>query len=102
MVLEYMNRDKLSTKINVDYLNQTVSIKNYTSDMLARAFGVNEHPTFKDYEEFLESRCFPRTRDHVKWILNDMGLDSYDPLSIVKKTGGRMADDYMWIRFVED
>jgi hypothetical protein len=102
MVLDYMDKDKLSTRIYVDYGNESVKIENFTDDLIERAFGANETPSFSDYEKFLESRCFPRTRDHVKWILRDLGLDSYEPLTIVKKTAGRMAEDDMWIKFVEE
>ena len=102
MVLEYMKDDKLSTRIYADYKTRTVKIENYTDDMVDRAFGVNENPTFKDYEEFLEERCFPRTRDKMKLILQDMGLDYYDPLLIIRKTQGRMAEDSMWIRIKEE
>lgn len=85
MVLEYRNKDSLSTRIYVDYGNESVKIENFTDDLIERAFGANETPSFSDYEKFLESRCFPRTRDHVKWILRDLGLDSYEPLTIVKR-----------------
>lgn len=100
MVLEYYDRDKLSTTINVDYKRQKVSIVNYTDDLIARAFGINENPSFQDFEDFLESRCFPRSRDHLKWVLRDLGLDCYDPLAIIQKTYGKMADDYMWLKII--
>lgn len=100
MVLEYYNGERLSTRITVDYRTQKVAVVNYTDDLIARAFGVNEDPSFQDYEDFLESRCFPRTRDHLKWVLQDLGLDCYDPLAIVQKTSGRMADDHMWLKII--
>lgn len=99
MILEYYNKDKLSTLINVDYPNKKVSIVNYTDDLVSRAFGINENPTIKDFEEFLEDRCFPRSRDKLKLILKDIGVDYYDPYLICKKTEGRMAEDNMWIKF---
>lgn len=101
MILEYMHDDDVSTRIDVDYKKNTVKIKNYTNDNINRAFGCNEHPSMEDFEEFLEDRCFPRTRDHLKLILRDMGLDYYDPLAIVRITQGRLEGDRMWIRFVE-
>ena len=63
-----------------------------------RAFGVNETPSFEDYEEFIESRCFPRTRDKMKIMLEGLGIPFYDPILIVEKTGGRMAEDDFWIK----
>ncbi|MCM1282297.1 MAG: hypothetical protein NC180_04475 [Muribaculaceae bacterium] len=102
MVLEYYDRDKLSTKIVVDYKTQSVKIENYTDDLIARAFGINENPTFADYEYFLESRCFPKTRDHLKWVLHDIGVSHYEPLAIIHKTAGRLADDAMWLKIVQE
>ena len=96
--LWYMNGQHVCTLIDVDDINQRVMIRNYTSNILLRAFGKNEHPTYKDYEEFLESRCFPGQRDKMKLILKDLDLPFYDPFMIVKKTEGRMAEDDFWIR----
>lgn len=102
MILEYMNKDSLSTRIVVDYKTQTVQIENFTDNMLARAFGVNVMPSFADYEKFLEERCFPRTRDKMKFLLRELDLDYYDPLSIIEKTQGRMAEDTMWIHIIKE
>ncbi len=95
----YMHDQHVCTLIDVDLAAQRVRIRNYTDDLQMRAFGKIEKPTFKDYEEFLESRCFPRERDKMKLILRDLDLPFYDPLMIVRKTGGRMAEDRFWIKF---
>ena len=63
-----------------------------------RAFGRNEKPDYRDYEEFLESRCFPRTRDQMKLMLRELSLPFYDPFLIIQKTQGRMAEDNFWIQ----
>lgn len=96
--LWYMCKNRICTVIDVDERNRMVRIYNYTNDLLSRAFGVIEHPSFEDYEEFLESRCFPRTRDKMKLILKEMDLPFYDPFMIIEKTNGRMAEDDYWIR----
>lgn len=57
-----------------------------------------EQPDFAQYEEFLESRCFPRSRDKLKLELKKLDLPFYDPLMIIEKTEGRMAEDDFWIR----
>lgn len=51
---------------------------------------------------FFESRCFPRTRDNVQKLLQDLGLEYYDPYLICLKTNGRMTNDHFWIRFKGD
>lgn len=96
--LWYMSADKVCTIIDVDERDRKVKIYNYTKDYIARAFGRKEHPTFEEYEEFLESRCFPRSRDKIKLVLKELELPFYDPFMIVEKTGGRMAEDDFWIR----
>lgn len=86
------------TIIDVDFLNEKVKIQNRTDDVLRRAFGINQDPTWKDFCGFLEERCFPRSRGLVKEKLKELGLSSYDPLQIVEKTQGRMAEDDMWLK----
>lgn len=96
--LWYMEGDHVCTMIDVDERLRKVRIRNYTHDVIKRAFGRDEHPTYEDYEAFLESRCFPRSRDKMKLILRDLDLPFYEPFMIIEKTGGRMAEDDFWIR----
>ncbi|MCD8369002.1 MAG: hypothetical protein LUC94_01485 [Clostridiales bacterium] len=100
MRMIFMHRDRVCTIIDIDFKNRQIFIQNQTDDLLHRAFGVIEHPTWEDFEEFLESRCFPRTRANLKLVLRDVGVSSYDPLQIIEKTQGRMAEDHQWIRIL--
>ena len=65
-------RDQLCTTIDIDFRHEKIAIQNYTKKIPLRAFGVVEHPTWDDFTWFLESRCFPKTRDHSKDILKEM------------------------------
>lgn len=94
----YMHNQKVCTMIDVNEVRKEVQIKNYTDNMLFRAFGVNENPDYERYMEFLESRCFPESRDKMKLVLRDLDLPFYDPFMIIEKTEGRMAEDNFWIR----
>lgn len=94
----YMYKNKVCTLIDVDEVKQIVQIKNYADNIMFRAFGSNQKPDIEDYREFLESRCFPRTRDKMKLVLRDLGIPFYDPYLIIQKTEGRMAEDDFWIR----
>ena len=98
MRMTYMNGHSPCTEIDVDFLRQEVDIRNYTDDVLLRAFGVKERPSWEDFEDFLAYRCFPKTRGNAKDLLKGLGLSSYDPIQIVEKTRGRIADDDMWLR----
>ena len=96
--IDYMNHEECCTVILVDFLHKKILIRNETDELLFRAFGVKEKPTWEDFEYFLEDRCVPRTRYGMKEILKDYGLDSYDPLAIIEKTGGHMAEDHQWLK----
>ena len=99
--LWYMNKNRPCTLIDVDDASQKIMVKNYADDIMYRAFGVNNHPNYADYLEFLESRCFPSNRDKSKIILEELGIPFYDPFMIIKKTEGRMAEDDFWIEIEE-
>lgn len=96
--ISYMYEERLCTIIDVDDREQRVKIKNFTADPVFCAFGRNGQPSYKEYEEFLESRCFPRSRDKMKIILNELNLPFYNPFLIVQKTEGRMAEDNFWLK----
>lgn len=97
MTLMYQN--KPCTAIDVNFLQNRIRIQNYTKDILHRAFGVKENPTWEDFYVFLQDRCFPKTRGNVRTILAGLGLQDYDPLQIVEKTNGRTAEDDLWLKF---
>lgn len=97
MTLMYQN--KPCTAIDINFLENKIKIQNYTKDVLHRAFGIKENPTWEDFHIFLQDRCFPKTRGNAKAILSGLGLQDYDPLQIVEKTSGRMAEDDLWLKF---
>lgn len=101
MVINYYNKDKLCTKINVNKEDKQISVENYTGIPIEMAFGINENPTWKDFEDFLESRCFPRERHHIQLNLKELGLSEYNPMEICKKTNGRHSKDQQWLEFEE-
>lgn len=96
--LWYMHNQKVCTIIDVNEVRKEVQIKNYTDNLLFRAFGMEETPDYDRYIEFMESRCFPEGRDKMKLILRDLDIPFYDPFLIIEKTEGRMAEDNFWIR----
>ena len=95
---DYMLRDELLTSILADFMHEQIVVFNYSSHPMKRAFGVKKRPSWGDFVSFLEDRCVPRSRDHMKLILHDYKLDSYDPFAIVERTGGRMAEDERYIK----
>ncbi|MEG0756709.1 MAG: Hin recombinase, partial [Oscillospiraceae bacterium] len=75
--------------------------ENEIADPVKTAFGNNPLPTWADFQAFLEERCVPRHRAGLREYLEAIGVDAYDPLTIVEKTAGRMAEDKQWLT-VED
>ena len=98
MRIWYMFHQEICSVIDVDEQARKLQVHNYTNNPIKCAFGREAMPTFEQYEEFLESRCFPKTRDKMKLILRELDLPFYDPLMIIEKTQGRMAEDDFWIR----
>lgn len=88
-----MFHQEICSVIDADERARKMQVYNYTNDAIKRAFGRETMPTFEQYEEFLESRCFPKTRDKMKIVLLEIELPFYDPLMIIEKTQGRMAED---------
>lgn len=98
LLLNYFDKDTLCTQIAADFSDQTICVQNHISDCLRTAFGNNFSPTWNDFEEFLEERCIPRSRAGLREYLETLGLEEYNPLEIIKKTSGKMAEDNQWIQ----
>ena len=98
----YMYKNKPCTLIDVDEAKKIVRIKNYVDNVQFTAFGSNTEPSIADYEDFLESRCLPRSRDKIKLELKELDIPFYDPYLIIKKTQGRMAEDDFWIQIEKE
>jgi len=99
MQIDYMFKASVCTTIYIDFKNEKINIINKTDDILHRAFGVNEKPSWDDFMTFLKDRCFPESRGDKKMLLQLLGIDSYDPLQIVEKTKGKTCEDNQWMKF---
>lgn len=99
MRIDFKRGPQICTVIYVDFAREQIAIQNRTDDLLSRAFGVVETPTWQDFQDFLCSRCFPESRGYAKQILRGLGVNGYDPLEIAETTGGRTAEDNMYLTF---
>ena len=102
MIIKFYNENILETTIYAYPDKEIVRIKNHTDDVIHLAFGINQNPTWTDFEAFLEDRCPPRTRANIKEILESLDLQYYDPISICKKTEGRTVEDNSWMEIDMD
>lgn len=102
IVYVFADRENPATIIDAYSLTRKVKIVNLTDQMISRAFGVREKPSWEDYENFLEDRCMPRTRFGIREELDYMGIDTYDPFVIVQETLGRVYGDHQYLRRMND
>ena len=91
----------LCTRIYADRTAKELRAENCTGDLVKTAFGSAPLPTWADLESFLEERCIPRERAGLRSYLDAIGVDEYEPLAIIQKTRGRMAEDDQWIEVEE-
>lgn len=98
---EYFDKENLCSTLICDFTVKNLRVKNHTEQLLKTAFGILKNPDWKDFMEFLEERCVPKTRENIGYILNEIELAEYDPVQIVEKTQGRMAEDEQWLRITK-
>ncbi len=96
--LLFYDGDLLCSRIIADYTQRAVCAENYVDDWIRTAFGNDPAPTWAAYEAFLEDRCIPSSRAGLREYLEAIGVDHYDPLEIIQKTAGRMAEDGQWLK----
>ncbi len=99
--LRFCDGDKqepcICTVIYADFTDESVRAENRIENIARTAFGNNASPSWADFQAFLEDRCVPRSRAGLREYLEAWDLVEYDPFEIIKKTGGRMAEDQMWL-----
>lgn len=93
----FYDGQRLCTIIRADFTAKTVSAENHVVDPVKTAFGNNPRPSWADFQAFLEERCVPRQRAGLREYLEAIGVAEYDPLQIIQKTKGRMAEDQQWL-----
>ena len=98
---KYYNGHALCTVIYADFTDKTLVAENHTDFLVKTAFGQKNTPDWDDFLAFLEERCVPRQREGLQDYLETLGIDHYDPLEIILRTEGRMAEDQQWLS-VED
>ena len=97
-LLLFYDGDKLCTAIYADFDDRALVAENHMHNPVKTAFGNNTLPTWEDFQAFLAERCIPRERAGLREYLEAIGVSEYDPLDIIGKTAGRMAEDNQWLR----
>ncbi len=96
--LLFYDGELLCSRIIADYTQKAVCVENYVDDCIRTAFGNDPAPTWAAYEAFLEDRCIPSSRAGLREYLDAIGVESYEPLEIIQKTAGHMAEDNQWLK----
>lgn len=98
---EVFDENTLVATVFVDTQEGIVKVEQFTDLIPLRPFNM-EPITIPNVIDFLESRCFPRTRANADQLLKDLGVSIYDPIAITKRTHGLQLEDYMWVRYKGD
>ena len=98
MLMSFYDDTVLCSLICADLTDKTIIVENSTDNIVKTAFGNNMAPTWTDFENFLEERCVPKSRSGIREYLETIGVEEYNPIEIIRKTEGRMAEDHQWIR----
>ena len=97
----FFDDNELCSIICADFTDETLKVQNYTDDVVKTAFGNNKLPTWEDFMNFLEERCISKERSGIREYLEAIGVAEYNPLEIIRKTKGKMAEDKQWIEIEE-
>jgi len=78
--------------------NGKVLLERYTTNPAKQLFHADRISLFT-LGEIMRTRCWDENRPDIQDLLRMIGLDAFDPYSIVSKTHGLMAQDPIWFRF---
>ena len=69
------------------------------NDLPLGLFGLKSREVnYLDFLDWVKTRCFPENRVDKDNCLRELGLDKYDALEIVRRTGARMFYlDNIWV-----
>ncbi len=88
--------DEITARVKVK--GNHVQVSRYVFHPVKQIFA-SDHMTRDQLNEILEMRCWDRNRADISDILQGLGLDSYNPHEIVKRTHGVSYNDFLWFRF---
>ena len=100
-LLRFYDGNRLCSTIVADMTDHSLRVRNEDVELIKTAFGEKSIPSWDDLEHFLEERCVPRERSGIRGYLDAIGVLEYDPLEIIRKTRGCMAEDQQWLDLEE-
>ena len=97
LLFRFYDGDRPCTTIYADFSDKTLAAENHVDNPIKTAFSNTPLPDWEDFQAFLRERCIPEERAGLREYLEMLGLAEYEPLAIIHKTGGRMAEDNQWL-----
>ncbi len=91
-------KNELLADIETEPRKSEVKIKKYDVRPMIQIFQRGKIDRERIYE-FIKSRCMEEGRGDIEEILEELGLEEYDPWKMVQITHGVDWDDFYWIRF---
>jgi len=95
---EVLNKDLVIASVKYDYSKRELHVNNYAGNILDASIlrGVTG---IEELNDWFETRCFLRSRADCDFLVSSLGLSTYVPYNIVRKTNGALFEDTYWIRF---
>ena len=75
-----------------------VLLERYTTCPAKQLFYSDQMSLF-ELGEIIRTRCWEEGREDLRELLHMIGLETYGPYAIVRRTHGLMAQDPIWFRF---
>lgn len=98
---DVMWKDDVIASVSITNNRKDIKIKKFNNDIYKQPFMYGKMDLDRVYQ-FISYRCFEEGRGDKEELLELLGLEEYNPWEIIKKTHGRLFEDYLWVRFPED
>lgn len=98
LIFDWMNINTVLAHVEVNLETKEVKAQDFEGEQIFQFFAKRPH-TIESIVKKFKSRCFEEGRPDKDEILESMGLKSYSPLDIVRRTHGHTNRDDMWVRF---
>lgn len=85
--------------IDVNFISDTVDFENFSDKWPILPFGKKSKACIQDFYDFVEDRIMPKSRFNCKEVLDEIGMDTYDSIELLKYNHGMSVEDPIWIRF---
>ena len=109
MIITILNKDIPILRIEKEKMNvtsqwiTTKNIQEFDKTFIAKCRKLfPENISFKNFNDFLESRCLDKRRKDMDYWLKYYDIPSYNPFWICKKTHGVIPTDFIWMKFDDE